>query len=85
MSRLARLINDVRELCHTFGIAYTKEPRGTEDAESGVDVVRNSVIFGPLSWRRRLMFVRGAFGNGKETSIGAYDALLFVIEAVILV
>lgn len=34
---------------HTFGMVYTSEPRGTEDAESGVDVVRKTVIFGPLS------------------------------------
>ena len=69
---------------HTFGIAYTSEPSGTEDAASDVDVVRNSVIFGPLSWSRTLISVRGAFGRGTETSIGACDASPFVVEAAIV-
>jgi hypothetical protein len=33
----------------TFGMAYTKEPNGAEDADSGVAVVRKSSRFGPLS------------------------------------
>lgn len=62
----------------TFGMAYTSEPRGTEDAASGVDVVRKSVMFGPLSCSLTLMSVLGALGSGTETSIGACDASSFV-------
>lgn len=62
----------------TFGIAYTKEPKGTEDAASVVDVVRKSVMLGPLSWSRMLISVCVARGNGTETSIGACDASVFM-------
>lgn len=67
-----------------FGIAYTNEPRGTEDAASGVDVVRNSVMFGPLSWSRRLISVRGALGSGTDTSLGACDASPVMIAVAIV-
>jgi hypothetical protein len=33
----------------TLGIAYTRDPNADEEAESGVDVVRNSSKLGPLS------------------------------------
>lgn len=63
---------------HTFGIAYTREPRGTEEAASGVVVVRKSVMFGPLSCSLMLISVLGARGSGTDTSIGACDASPFV-------
>ena len=69
---------------HTFGIAYTNEPRGTEDVESDVDVVRNSVMFGPLSRSWRYTSVCGAFGKGKETSLGVCDMSPFVREVAIV-
>jgi hypothetical protein len=68
----------------TFGIAYTKEPSGAEEADSGVAVVRKSSRFGPLSVSWRCMFVCGAFGSGKETSIGACDASPLVTAAAIV-
>jgi hypothetical protein len=68
----------------TFGIAYTKEPNGAEDVDSEVAVVRKSSRFGPLSVSWRWMFVYGAFGSGKDTSIGAYDASPFVIAVAIV-
>lgn len=49
------------------------------DGESGVAVVRKSTKFVPLSVSCRWTLVCGAFGNGKATSIGACDALTFVI------
>jgi hypothetical protein len=55
-----------------------------EDADSGDAVVRKSSRFGPLSVSWRCMFVCGAFGNGKETSIGACDALPFAIAVAIV-
>jgi hypothetical protein len=45
-----------------------------EDADSELDVVRNSSKFGPLSVNWTWMLVCGAFGKGNETSIGACDA-----------
>lgn len=55
-------------------MAYMKDPSVDEDADSGVAVVRNSTKFGPLSVSWRWMSVCGAFGNGKDTSIGACGA-----------
>jgi hypothetical protein len=57
----------------TFGIAYTREPKGVDDAESDVTVVRNTTRFGPLSMSCRCMLVAGALGRGNETSKGACD------------
>jgi hypothetical protein len=57
-----------------LGIAYTNDPSAEEVADSGEDVVRNSSKFGPLFVSWRWMFVCGALGNGKETSIGTWDA-----------
>jgi hypothetical protein len=66
-------------------MAYTKEPSGAEDADSGVAVVRKSSRLGPLLVSWRWMLVCGALGSGKETSIGACDASPFVIAAAIVV
>jgi hypothetical protein len=72
------------DLLLTLGIAYTKEPRGAEDADSVAAVVSKSSRFGPLFVNWRCMFVCGAFGRGNETSIGACDALLFMVAAAIV-
>ena len=63
----------------TFGMAYTKDPRGAEDVDSEVAVVRKRTRFGPLFVSCRCMFVAGALGRGNETSMGAFDPLLCVI------
>ena len=65
-------------------MAYTREPNGTEEAASGVVVVRKSVMFGPLSCSLMLMSVRGARGRGTETSTGACDASPFVTAVVMV-
>jgi hypothetical protein len=62
----------------TLGIAYTKDPNGVDDAESGVAEVRNSSKFGPLLVSWRWIFVCGPLGSGKDTSMGACDASPFV-------
>jgi hypothetical protein len=64
-------------------MAYTKEPRGAEDADSAVAVVRKSSRFRPLLVSCRWNFVCGAFGRGNETCIGACDALPSVKVAAI--
>lgn len=64
-------------------MAYTKDPSVDDEADSGVAVVRNSTKFGPLSVSWRWMFVCGAFGNGKDTSIGACGALQLVAVVII--
>lgn len=69
---------------HTFGIAYTREPNGTEEAASGVVVVRKSVMFGPLSYSLILIFVCGARGKGTENSIGACGASPLMTAAAIV-
>lgn len=62
----------------TFGIAYTNDPKVEDDADSALEVVRNSSKFGPLSVTWTWMLVCGARGRGNETSIGACDASPFV-------
>lgn len=41
-------------------------------------------MFGPLSWSRRLISVRGALGSGTDTSTGAYDAPPFTTAAAMM-
>lgn len=59
-------------------MAYTNDPRGAEDADSEVAVVRKRTRFGPLFVSCRCMFVAGALGKGKEISMGALEAVLGV-------
>jgi hypothetical protein len=59
-------------------MAYTNDPNADDDADSGVDVVRNNSKFGPLSVSCIWMLVCGARGSGKATSMGACDASPFV-------
>ena len=54
----------------TLGMAYTKLPIGAVAVDSPVDVVRKSIILGPLAWSWRWTFVCGARGRGNATSIG---------------
>jgi tRNA(Met) C34 N-acetyltransferase TmcA len=54
----------------TLGIAYTKPPIGAEVAESAVVVVKKATMEVRLSVNWRWIFVCGARGRGKATSIG---------------
>ena len=62
-------------------MAYTNDPRGAEDADSEVAVVRKRTRFGPLFVSCRCMFVAGALGKGKEISRGALATLICVFAA----
>lgn len=64
-------------------MAYTKEPSGADDADSGVAVVRKMTRLGPLFVSCKCTLVAGALGSGNETSIGACDASLWVVGVAI--
>lgn len=68
----------------TLGMAYTKEPRGAEVADSAAAVVRKSNKFGPLSVSWRCIFVCGAFGRGNETSVSACVVMPSMIAVAIV-